>query len=125
MPRRHVDEVIVRIRARITELCHHAHADMRPDDLRYELIKDALGAIEDRADEDRLDLDALFADLPDLRRESPDWAAPRMMRGAFSCRNVWGVWVRTAVRWRWFGGHVCPPPGPAAGRPAQVLSRDE
>jgi hypothetical protein len=43
-----------------TDLCHHAHADMMPDDWRYEFIQDALSAIEDGADEDRLDLDALY-----------------------------------------------------------------
>jgi hypothetical protein len=43
-----------------TDLCHHAHAGMMPDDWRYEFIQDALSAIEDGADEDRLDLDALY-----------------------------------------------------------------
>jgi hypothetical protein len=43
-----------------TDLCHHAHADMMPDDWRYEFIQDALNALEDGADEDRLELDALY-----------------------------------------------------------------
>jgi hypothetical protein len=43
-----------------TDLCHHAHGGMMPDDWRYELIQDALGAIADGADEDRLDLDTLY-----------------------------------------------------------------
>src|SRR5881394_1069495 len=43
-----------------TDLCHHAHGSMMPDDWRYEFIQDALNAIEDGADEDRLDLDALY-----------------------------------------------------------------
>jgi hypothetical protein len=43
-----------------TELCHHAHGSMMPDDWRYELVQDALGAIEDGAGEDRLDLDGLY-----------------------------------------------------------------
>jgi hypothetical protein len=37
-----------------------AHAGMMSDDWRYEFIRDALGAIEDGADEDRLDLDGLY-----------------------------------------------------------------
>ena len=43
-----------------TDLCHHAHGDMMPDDWRYEFIQDALGALEDGAGEDRLDLDGLY-----------------------------------------------------------------
>jgi hypothetical protein len=43
-----------------TDLCHHAHGGMLPDDWRYEFIRDALGALEDGADEDRLDLDGLY-----------------------------------------------------------------
>jgi hypothetical protein len=43
-----------------TDLCHHAHAGMMPDDWRYEFIQDALSAIEDGAGEDRLDLDGLY-----------------------------------------------------------------
>ena len=43
-----------------TDLCHRAHGGMMPDDWRYEFIQDALGAIEDGAGEDRLDLDALY-----------------------------------------------------------------
>ncbi len=43
-----------------TDLCHHAHAGMMPDDWRYEFIQDALGAIEDGADEDGIDLDGLY-----------------------------------------------------------------
>ena len=43
-----------------TDLCRHAHGAMMPDDWRYEFIQDALSAIEDGADEDRLDLDALY-----------------------------------------------------------------
>ena len=43
-----------------TDLCHAAHGGMMPDDWRYEFIQDALSAIEDGADEDRLDLDALY-----------------------------------------------------------------
>jgi len=43
-----------------TELRHHAHGSMMPDDWRYEFIQDALNALEDGADEDRLDLDALY-----------------------------------------------------------------
>jgi hypothetical protein len=43
-----------------TDLCHHAHGGMMPDDWRYEFIQDALNAPADGADEDRLDLDALY-----------------------------------------------------------------
>jgi hypothetical protein len=43
-----------------TELCRHAHGAMMPDDWRYEFIQDALGALADGADEDRLDLDTLY-----------------------------------------------------------------
>jgi hypothetical protein len=43
-----------------TDLCHAAHGSMMPDDWKYEFIQDALGAIEDGADEDRLDLDGLY-----------------------------------------------------------------
>jgi hypothetical protein len=37
-----------------------AHAGMMSDDWRYEFIQDALGAIEDGADDDGIDLDALY-----------------------------------------------------------------
>jgi hypothetical protein len=37
-----------------TDVCRHAHGGMMPDDWRYEFIQDALSAIEDGADEDRL-----------------------------------------------------------------------
>ena len=43
-----------------TDLCHAAHGSMMPDDWRYEFIQDALSALGDGADEDRLDLDALY-----------------------------------------------------------------
>jgi hypothetical protein len=43
-----------------TELCHHAHGSIMADDWRYEFIRDAPGAIEDGAGEDRLDLDGLY-----------------------------------------------------------------
>src|SRR5262249_20888351 len=43
-----------------TELSHHAHVSMMPDDWRYEFIQDALAALEDGADEDGIDLDGLY-----------------------------------------------------------------
>jgi hypothetical protein len=43
-----------------TDLCHHAHGLMMPDDWRYEFIQDALHALEDGADEDGIDLDGLY-----------------------------------------------------------------
>lgn len=36
----------------VTDLAHHAHGDMFPDDLRYEYIQDALQIIADEEDED-------------------------------------------------------------------------
>ena len=43
-----------------TDLCHHAHGGMMPDDWRYEFTPDELHAIEDGADEDRIDLDGPY-----------------------------------------------------------------
>src|SRR5262249_15387409 len=62
-----------------TELCHHAHGSMMPDDWRYEFIQDALAAIEDGADEDRLDLDALYPYTADRL----NWLASHLERPGY------------------------------------------
>jgi hypothetical protein len=62
-----------------TDLCHHAHADMMPDDWRYEFIQDALGALADGADEDRIDLDGLYPYTADRL----DWLASHLDRPAY------------------------------------------
>jgi hypothetical protein len=62
-----------------TGLCHAAHGGMMPDDWRYELIQDALGAIEDGADEDRLDLDGLYPYTADRL----DWLASHLDRPGY------------------------------------------
>lgn len=63
-----------------TDLCHHAHGDMMPDDWRYEFIQDALNAIEDGADEDRIDdLDSLYPYTADRLR----WLASNLNRPGY------------------------------------------
>jgi hypothetical protein len=62
-----------------TDLCHHAHADMMPDDWRYGFIQDALAALEDGAGEDRLDLDALYPYTSDRL----DWLASHLDRPGY------------------------------------------
>jgi hypothetical protein len=62
-----------------TELCHHAHGSMMPDDWRYEFIQDALGAIADGADEDRIDLDGLYPYTADRL----DWLASHLDRPGY------------------------------------------
>jgi hypothetical protein len=63
----------------LTDLCHHAHGDMMPDDWKYEFIQDALAAIEDGADEDRIDLDALYPYTADRL----DWLASHLDRPGY------------------------------------------
>ena len=62
-----------------TDLCHAAHGGMMPDDWKYEFIQDALGAIEDGADEDRLDLDGLYPYTADRL----DWLASHLDRPGY------------------------------------------
>jgi hypothetical protein len=62
-----------------TDLCHAAHGSMMPDDWRYEFIQDALAAIEDGADEDQLDLDALYPYTADRL----DWLASHLDRPGY------------------------------------------
>jgi hypothetical protein len=62
-----------------TDLCHHAHGSMMPDDWRYEFIQDALHALQDGADEDRLDLDALYPYTADRL----DWLASHLDRHGY------------------------------------------
>jgi hypothetical protein len=62
-----------------TDLCHHAHGGMMPDDWRYEFIQDALNAPADGADEDRLDLDALYPYTADRL----DWLASHLDRPGY------------------------------------------
>jgi hypothetical protein len=62
-----------------TDLCHHAHGGMMPDDWRYEVIQDALGALADGADEDRWDLDALYPYVADRL----DWLASHLDRPGY------------------------------------------
>jgi hypothetical protein len=62
-----------------TDLCHHAHGSMMPDDWRYEFIQDALSALEDGADEDRLDLDGLYPYTADRF----DWLSSHLDRPAY------------------------------------------
>jgi hypothetical protein len=62
-----------------TDLCHHAHGSMMPDDWRYEFIQDSLSAIEDGADEDRLDLDGLYPYTADRL----DWLASHLDRPGY------------------------------------------
>jgi hypothetical protein len=59
-----------------TDLCHHAHANMMPNDWRFEFVQDVLNALEDGADEDRLDLDALYPYTADRL----DWLASHLDR---------------------------------------------
>jgi hypothetical protein len=61
------------------ELCHHAHGSMMPDDWRYEFIQDALAALEDGADEDGIDLDALYPYTADRL----DWLASNLDRPGY------------------------------------------
>jgi len=63
-----------------TDLCHHAHGGMMPDDWRYEFIQDALNATEDGADEDGIDLDALYPYTADRL----DWLASHLDRPGYS-----------------------------------------
>jgi hypothetical protein len=62
-----------------TGVCHHAHADMMPDTWRCEFIQDALRALADGADEDRLDLDALYPYTSDRL----DWPASHLDRPGY------------------------------------------
>ena len=62
-----------------TDLCHAAHGGMMPDDWRYEFIQDALSALGDGADEDRLDLDALYPYTADRL----DWLASHLDRPGY------------------------------------------
>ncbi len=62
-----------------TDLCHAAHAGMMPDDGRHEPIRDALGAIGDGADEDRLDLGGLYPYTADR----PGWLASHLDRPGY------------------------------------------
>jgi hypothetical protein len=55
----------------VTDMCHHAHDRMLPDDYRYQFIVDALGAMLDH-DWDTLDADELdSSEIADLELE-PD-----------------------------------------------------
>src|SRR5205814_868731 len=56
-----------------------AHGGMMPDDWKYEFIQDALGALADGADEDRLDLDGLYPYTADRLR----WLASHLDRPAY------------------------------------------
>jgi hypothetical protein len=62
-----------------TELCHHAHGSMMPDDWRYEFIQDALHALQDGADEDGIDLDTLYPYTADRL----DWLASHLDRPGY------------------------------------------
>jgi hypothetical protein len=62
-----------------TDLCHHAHESMMPDDWRYEFIQDALHALEDGADEDGIDLDRLYPYTADRL----DWLASHLDRPGY------------------------------------------
>jgi hypothetical protein len=62
-----------------TDLCHYAHGDMMPDDWRYEFIQDALSALADGADEDRMDLDGLYPYSADRL----DWLASHLDRPGY------------------------------------------
>jgi hypothetical protein len=63
-----------------TDLCHYAHGGMIPDDWRYEFIQDALSALEDGADEDRLDPDGLYPYTADRL----GWLASHLDRHGYS-----------------------------------------
>jgi hypothetical protein len=62
-----------------TDLCRHAHGGMIPDDWKFEFTQDALGAIADGADEDRLDLDSLYPHTADRL----DWLASHLDRPGY------------------------------------------
>jgi hypothetical protein len=62
-----------------TDLCHHAHGDLMPDDCRYEFIQDALSALADGAGEDGIDLDALYPYTADRL----DWLASHLDRPGY------------------------------------------
>jgi hypothetical protein len=62
-----------------TGLCRHAHGPLMPDDWRYEFVQDALGALADGADEDRLDLDGLYPYTADRL----DWLASHLERAGY------------------------------------------
>lgn len=63
-----------------TDLCHHAHGDMLPDDWRYEFIQDALNALEnDGDDENGPDLDDVYPYTADRL----NWLASRLDRHGY------------------------------------------
>ena len=63
----------------VQPLCHHAHGDMMPDDWRFEFIQDALNALADGADDDGIDLDALYPYTADRLA----WLASRLDRAGY------------------------------------------
>jgi hypothetical protein len=66
-----------------TDLCRHAHGPFMPDDWRYEFIQDALGAIEDGADEDRITVDDRYPYTADRL----NWLASNLNRPGY-CDEV-------------------------------------
>jgi len=62
-----------------TDLCHHAHGDMLPDDWRYEFIQDALNALENDGDENGPDIDNLYPYTADRL----NWLASRLDRHGY------------------------------------------
>ena len=63
-----------------TDLCHHAHGDMPPDDWRYEFIQDALTVLaEDGEAEDPADVDEKYP----YTRDRLDWLASRLDRMSY------------------------------------------
>lgn len=64
-----------------TNLCRHAHANMMPDDWRYEFIQDALDALEDCDEPDNCepDVDSLYPYTSDRL----NWLASHLNRAGY------------------------------------------
>lgn len=61
-----------------TDLCHHAHGDMMPDDWRYEFIEDALCQLEN-GEEDARDVDDAYP----YTHDRLNWLASRADRSGY------------------------------------------
>lgn len=65
----------------MTDLCHHAHGDMLPDDWRYELIERAVGAIANAEDDTESAYDLfLEEEIDHLYSRLLDWVSSHSSR---------------------------------------------
>ena len=64
----------------VRDLCHDAHGDMMPDDVRYGMIPDALSALEEYGDEDEA-RDSIEA--PIYTSKLTDWLGSRADRTSY------------------------------------------